>query len=38
VLRHRILVNFQAEAEGRTADEIVEALLAGVTPPRSDLL
>jgi MoxR-like ATPase len=38
VLRHRILINFQAEAEGRTPDEIVEALLAGVAPPRSDLL
>jgi MoxR-like ATPase len=38
VLRHRILVNFQAEAEGRTPDEIVEALLAEVTPPRSGLL
>ena len=38
VLRHRILVNFQAEAEGRTPDQIVAALLAEVTPPRSDLL
>jgi MoxR-like ATPase len=32
VLRHRILVNFQAEAEGRTPDEVVRALLDGVTP------
>ncbi len=38
VLRHRILVNFQAEAEGRTPDEIVSTLLAEVAPPRSDLL
>ena len=38
VLRHRILVNFQAEAEGRTPDEVVVALLAEVPPPRSDLL
>jgi len=38
VLRHRILVNFQAEAEGRTPDEVVATLLAEVTPPRSDLL
>lgn len=35
VLRHRILVNFQAEAEGRSADEVVTALLADVPPPRS---
>jgi MoxR-like ATPase len=38
VLRHRILVNFQAEAEGRTPDQIVASLLAEVGPPRSDLL
>ena len=38
VLRHRILVNFQAEAEGRTPDEVVESLLAEVAPPRSRLL
>jgi MoxR-like ATPase len=37
VLRHRILVNFQAEAEGRSPDEIVRALLDEVPPPRSDL-
>ena len=33
VLRHRILLNFQAEADGRTPDEIVAALLAEVRPP-----
>ncbi len=38
VLRHRILVNFQAEAEGRTPDEVVAALLAEVRPPRSGVL
>lgn len=38
VLRHRILVNFQAEAEGRTPDEVVAALLSEVETPRSDLL
>jgi MoxR-like ATPase len=38
VLRHRILVNFQAEAEGRTPDQVVETLLAEVEPPRSALL
>jgi MoxR-like ATPase len=33
VLRHRMLLNFQAEAEGIDADEIVSRLLEGV-PPR----
>jgi MoxR-like ATPase len=32
VLRHRVLVNFQAEAEGIGADAIVERLLAAVRP------
>jgi MoxR-like ATPase len=32
VLRHRILVNFQAEADGIDADAIVERLLAAVRP------
>jgi MoxR-like ATPase len=30
VLRHRILVNFQAEADGVTADDVVAKLLATV--------
>ena len=30
VLRHRVLLNFQAEAEGLTADAIVDRLLAAV--------
>lgn len=34
VLRHRILVNFQAEAEGRSPDEVVTSLLSDVPPPR----
>lgn len=38
VLRHRILLNFQAEAEGRTPDEVVAALLESVKPPSSGLL
>ena len=38
VLRHRILVNFQAEAEGHTPDEVVAALLAEVRPPSSGVL
>jgi len=36
VLRHRILVNFQAEADGRTPDEVVRALLDGVSPLGSE--
>jgi MoxR-like ATPase len=32
VLRHRVLVNFQAEADGIEADEIVGRLLASVRP------
>jgi MoxR-like ATPase len=32
VLRHRVLVNFQAEADGVDADAIVERLLAAVRP------
>jgi MoxR-like ATPase len=37
VLRHRILRNFQAEAEGISTDSIVEAVLAHVRPPASGL-
>jgi MoxR-like ATPase len=37
VLRHRVLVNFRAEAEGMTADSIVARLLADVAGPRSPL-
>jgi MoxR-like ATPase len=35
VLRHRILPNFAAEAEGVTSEPVVEALLAEVPPPSS---
>jgi MoxR-like ATPase len=35
VLRHRVLPNFAAEAEGVTAEQIVEDLLARVEPPKS---
>ncbi len=38
VLRHRILVNFQAEAEGRTSDQIVAELLTNIQPLRSEVL
>lgn len=37
VLRHRILVNFQAQAEGVDADVVVARLLAVVQPPASGL-
>jgi MoxR-like ATPase len=32
VLRHRLLVNFQAEADGVTPDNVIEKLLAAVRP------
>jgi MoxR-like ATPase len=35
VLRHRLLRSFEAEAEGRSADEIVGLLLAAVPPESS---
>ena len=37
VLRHRILLNFQAEADGKTCDDIVVDLLAQVTKPTSNI-
>ena len=37
VLRHRVLANFAAEAEGVTADRIVDDLLERIAPPRSDI-
>lgn len=37
VLRHRILTNFAAEADGVSSEPIVEALLAHVAPPSSGL-
>ena len=33
VLRHRLLLSFAAEAEGKSADDIVAALLAHLPPP-----
>jgi MoxR-like ATPase len=38
VLRHRILTNFSAEAEGITADQIVDKLLAAVPAADSPVL
>ena len=32
VLRHRMLVNFQAEADGITPDDVIGKLLAAVRP------
>ncbi len=37
VLRHRELPNFAAEAEGITAERLVEDVLERVEPPRSDI-
>ena len=37
VLRHRVLVNFHAEAEGISTDQVVGRLLQAVEPPRSGL-
>lgn len=38
VLRHRILLNFQAEAQGVTTDNIIDTLLAEVSHPTSPLI
>lgn len=37
VLRHRIVTNFSAEAEGYTPDRIIEDLLASLDPTRTTL-
>jgi MoxR-like ATPase len=37
VLRHRILVNFSAEADNITTDKVVEELVKGVELPREVL-
>jgi MoxR-like ATPase len=37
VLRHRVLPNFAAEAEGITAERIIDEILERVQPPRSDI-
>jgi MoxR-like ATPase len=36
VLRHRVMTNFHAEAEGMTPDKVVRRLLDEVRPPRSE--
>jgi MoxR-like ATPase len=37
VLRHRVLPNFAAEAEGITAERVIDEILERVPPPRSDI-
>ena len=37
VLRHRVLLNFQAEAQNVTADQVIGALLNDVKTPASPL-
>ncbi len=37
VLRHRVLPNFAAEADGMTSEPVVDALLKHVSPPSSKL-
>jgi MoxR-like ATPase len=37
VLRHRVLVNFHAEAEGVSSDTVIARLIESVAPPRSGL-
>ncbi|HEX4681948.1 MAG TPA: MoxR family ATPase [Gemmatimonadaceae bacterium] len=37
VLRHRVLPNFAAEAEGVNVERIIEDLLVRIDPPRSDI-
>ena len=35
-MRHRIITNFHAEAEGITTDKVVEQLLAHVPEPKPE--
>jgi MoxR-like ATPase len=37
VLRHRVLPNFAAEAEGVSAEDLIADVLSQVSPPRSDI-
>ncbi|MBI2797317.1 MAG: AAA family ATPase [Gemmatimonadetes bacterium] len=37
VLRHRVLPNFAAEAEGVGAERLIRDVVAAIVPPRSDL-
>ena len=33
VLRHRLLLNYRAEAEGVKVDDVIKKLVAAATPP-----
>jgi hypothetical protein len=33
VLRHRVVLTYEAEAEGKTSEEIVERILVGILVP-----
>ena len=33
VLRHRVSTNFQAQAEGKTSEDVIQKLLETVQPP-----
>jgi MoxR-like ATPase len=37
VMRHRVLINFHAESEGITADQIINKLLGAVSVPKSGM-
>jgi len=37
VLRHRVLANFAAEAEGIGAERVIQEVMGAVAPPRTDL-
>jgi MoxR-like ATPase len=37
VLRHRVLLNFAAEAESVSVERIIEDLVARIEPPRSEI-
>ena len=37
VLRHRVLPNFAAEAEGVGVERVIDDLLAKIEPPRSEI-
>ena len=37
VLRHRVLLNFHAESEGKSSDEIIDQLLDAVSVPQSQM-
>jgi hypothetical protein len=37
VAEHRVLPNFAAEAEGVSAERVIDEVLARVEPPRADI-